>query len=159
MRSSVARGQARYWGFPRTQTTGLFALSSKITGRLIWRYRSEDVNPNLTRTILERCKQLAPELLVDGEFEVMQVQIGRRPARRGGVRIEVESLETTGGKRLVCHHYGHGGMGSDSPWPPLADAPFRRLTLKGSFQTAVGSANEAVRLLLKAMSNDRTSKL
>ena len=69
--------------------------------------------------ILERCKQLAPELLVDGEFEVIQVQIGRRPARRGGVRIEVESLDINGEKRLVCHNYGHGGMGSDLPWSRL----------------------------------------
>ena len=42
-----------------------------------------------TREILEGCKVLAPELLgKDGEFEVLRVQVGLRPSRDGGARVE-----------------------------------------------------------------------
>jgi hypothetical protein len=73
--------------------------------------RSENIDQDLTKMILERCKHLAPELLVDGKFEVIQAQIGRRPARKGGIRIEIERLDVDGKELIVCHHYGHGGTG------------------------------------------------
>jgi D-amino-acid oxidase len=72
---------------------------------------SDNVDKDLTMMILERMKELAPELLVNGQFEVLRAQIGRRPARKGGVRIEAERLQLDGKERLVCHHYGHGGTG------------------------------------------------
>ena len=69
------------------------------------------MDEDLTKMILERCKELAPELLVDGEFQVIRVQVGRRPARKGGIRIEVERGLVGGEEKIVCHHYGHGGTG------------------------------------------------
>ena len=58
---------------------------------------------------MEGCKELAPELLGgDGEFEVLSVQCGLRPAREGGPRIEKEVSE--GGVKVV-HSYGHAGAG------------------------------------------------
>jgi D-amino-acid oxidase len=73
--------------------------------------RSENIDQDLTEMILERCKRLAPELLVNGKFDVIRAQIGRRPARKGGIRIEIERLDVGGKELIVCHHYGHGGTG------------------------------------------------
>ena len=62
-----------------------------------------------TRDILEGCKSLAPELLnAHGEFDILAVQVGLRPSRNGGPRVEVEIVE--GGYKVV-HSYGHGGAG------------------------------------------------
>ena len=62
-----------------------------------------------TREILEGCKALAPELLgVDGEFEVLKVQVGLRPSREGGARVESEVVD---GRWRVLHAYGHSGAG------------------------------------------------
>jgi glycine/D-amino acid oxidase-like deaminating enzyme len=73
--------------------------------------RSENIDQDLTEMILQRCKRLAPELLVNGKFDVIRAQIGRRPARKGGIRIEIERLDMGGKELIVCHHYGHGGTG------------------------------------------------
>ncbi|KAJ5546127.1 D-amino-acid oxidase [Penicillium frequentans] len=43
-----------------------------------------------------------------GQFDVVRDIVGRRPAREGGMRIEVEELEE--GKQIV-HAYGAGGRG------------------------------------------------
>ncbi|KAF8474696.1 hypothetical protein BDZ91DRAFT_779327 [Kalaharituber pfeilii] len=86
-----------------------------------WSPKPDD---ELTNKILQRCKVLAPELLnKHGEFDVMEVCVGRRPTREGGVRIEL--VEYDGGK-FICHCYGHGGAG---------------------YQTSVGSAREVCRLV------------
>lgn len=62
-----------------------------------------------TREILEGCKALAPELLgADGEFEVLKVQVGLRPSREGGARVE---REVVGERWKVLHAYGHSGAG------------------------------------------------
>ncbi|RPB02180.1 nucleotide-binding domain-containing protein [Choiromyces venosus 120613-1] len=72
---------------------------------------NEEVDEELSKEIMERCKILAPELLVNGEFEIISQQVGRRPSRRGGPRIEVEWKEMEGQQRFICHHYGHSGAG------------------------------------------------
>jgi len=66
-----------------------------------------EVDHETTRQILEGCKPLAPELLTDGEFEVLKVQVGLRPSRGGGARVESEIV----GAKLVVHAYGHAGAG------------------------------------------------
>jgi hypothetical protein len=76
-----------------------------------------------TEEILHRAKEWAPELLNEkGEFEVLSEQVGLRPGRKGGARIEIEEVDGT----VVCHAYGHAGAG---------------------YQNSVGSANRVVRLL------------
>ncbi|KAI9845255.1 MAG: hypothetical protein M1837_005011 [Sclerophora amabilis] len=75
---------------------------------------SEQIDDTITRTILDRCKTLAPELLnEEGEFDVLGAQVGLRPAREGGARVEMEEIiEGGNGERfLVVHSYGHGGAG------------------------------------------------
>ncbi|KAJ9618342.1 hypothetical protein H2204_013073 [Knufia peltigerae] len=77
-------------------------------------------DPQVTRTILERCKALGPELLNDdGEFDVVSVDVAFRPGRRGGPRVELEEIVIDGATedgseirtRVVCHEYGHAGGG------------------------------------------------
>jgi D-amino-acid oxidase len=90
-----------------------------------------------TKSILERAKQYAPELLnSSGEFEVLGVNVGFRPGRKGGARIETERI----GGLLVCHSYGHSGAG---------------------YQNSIGSAKKVVRLLKEALnvSEGSASKL
>lgn len=70
----------------------------------------------MTELILGRCRSIAPELLdADGEFEVLSVQIGLRPSRHGGPRIEIEALgdgeEGNQAPRFICHNYGHHSAG------------------------------------------------
>jgi D-amino-acid oxidase len=82
----------------------------------------------LTQRILERAKRLQELkglLGEDGEFEVLSVQVGRRPARyEGGPRVEMNKKRVHGTK--VIYAYGHSGSG---------------------FQNSVGSAAKVVRLL------------
>jgi D-amino-acid oxidase len=80
-------------------------------------------DPKTTEEILRRAKEWAPELLNEkGEFEVLSEQVGLRPGRKGGARIEIEEVEDT----VICHAYGHAGAG---------------------YQNSVGSANKVVGLL------------
>ena len=78
-----------------------------------------------TKRILENAKRWAPELLnAKGEFDVVSVQVGLRPGRTGGARVELETL----GGFVVCHSYGNAGAG---------------------YQNSVGSAQKVVKLLHK----------
>ncbi|KAL9126997.1 MAG: hypothetical protein Q9217_004053, partial [Psora testacea] len=70
---------------------------------------STEVGDATTKAILAGCKDLASELLNGhGEFEVLSVQCGLRPARKGGPRVE---LEQVGEEFDVVHAYGHAGAG------------------------------------------------
>jgi D-amino-acid oxidase len=84
---------------------------------------SAEPDPKTTEEILRRAKKYVPELLNEnGDFDVLSVQVGLRPARKGGVRVEVERVD----EFVVCHAYGHAGAG---------------------YQNSIGSANKVVRLL------------
>ncbi|KAL9097543.1 MAG: hypothetical protein Q9165_000439 [Trypethelium subeluteriae] len=104
-----------------------------------WEAEAEE---EVTRGILERCRELAPELLTgrkkergdgvgsggeddeEGDFEVLKVNVGRRPAREGGARVELD--REIGKDRILVHCYGHAGAG---------------------FQNSVGSAREVIQIL------------
>lgn len=69
-----------------------------------------EVNKVSKQKTLRECKELASELLMEnGEFEVLDVQVGLRPARSGGPRVEAEVLDSG---KFVIHENGHGGAGS-----------------------------------------------
>jgi len=62
----------------------------------------------VAKGILVGCRGLAPELLTrEGGFEVLSTQVGLRPGRTGGARMEVERV----GMWRVVHAYGHAGAG------------------------------------------------
>lgn len=72
-------------------------------------YRNKEVDKKTTEAILRRAKVLGPELMnADGEFDVVSEQVGLRPSREGGPRVELAEID---GKRVV-HSYGHSGAGS-----------------------------------------------
>ncbi|KAI9776273.1 MAG: hypothetical protein M1835_005569 [Candelina submexicana] len=69
----------------------------------------QTVDEDLAKQILGNCKALAPELLDEkGEFEVVSQQVGFRPSRCGGARVEGEEVD---GGVVVVHCYGHAGGG------------------------------------------------
>lgn len=89
---------------------------------------SADVDDVATERILARARELAPELLTgeDGGFEVLSVQVGFRPAREGGARMEIEEVD---GFKVV-HAYGHDGAG---------------------YQNSIGVAEDVVRMVKEAL--------
>ncbi|KAF7714682.1 Uncharacterized protein PECH_008287 [Penicillium ucsense] len=66
-------------------------------------------SPETRARLLANAAQWFPFTPESGrQFDVIEDIVGRRPAREGGMRIEVETLET--GKYIV-HAYGAGGRG------------------------------------------------
>jgi D-amino-acid oxidase len=88
----------------------------------------ETPDPKVTEQILKHNSWHCPELLTgeNGGFEVVSVQCGLRPARKGGARVECEML----GKWIVVHAYGHAGAG---------------------YQNSVGCARDVVGLVEKSV--------
>jgi len=71
------------------------------------------VDEKVTERIMERIKKwgLAEELRTkEGDFEVVSSQVGLRPGRKGGPRVEVEGKKKVDGVWVV-HSYGHAGAG------------------------------------------------
>ncbi len=68
--------------------------------------RSGEVDPNLAHRIAMNCVALAPEL-TDGKgiegLDVVRHNVGLRPSRHGGPRLEAEQMTDIG---LVVHNYG-----------------------------------------------------
>ncbi|CDR40559.1 CYFA0S05e01838g1_1 [Cyberlindnera fabianii] len=60
-----------------------------------------------TAKLVERAKVLYPEVFIDGKLDIRNINVGFRPARKGGIRIEAEKQ----GKDTIVHAYGAGGMG------------------------------------------------
>lgn len=94
------------WSFciPRPLDGGTVIGGTKEPGN--W-----DPNPSMeTRaTLLANAKKWFPFTPDSGgEFDVIRDIVGRRPAREGGMRIEVERINE--GKHVV-HAYGAGGRG------------------------------------------------
>ncbi|KII91260.1 hypothetical protein PLICRDRAFT_104635, partial [Plicaturopsis crispa FD-325 SS-3] len=86
--------------------------------------------PETTTGILRRCLALCPELappdvraqrtptVEDLRPLIIEEGCGLRPARTGGIRLEVERRRTAdgGAKVPVIFNYGHGGEGYQSSW-------------------------------------------
>jgi len=70
--------------------------------------RNGEVDKETSRAILSRGKVLGPELVeAEGELEVVSEQVGFRPSREGGPRVELEEVDG----KIVVHSYGHSGAG------------------------------------------------
>lgn len=91
-----------------------------------------EADESISEKILQRCKPWAAELLNDGrDFDVVGVNVGFRPGRKGGPRVELQQVDIQDPKYgiislLVCHSYGHAGSG---------------------FQNSFGAARKAVNLI------------
>ncbi|WUH89568.1 FAD-binding oxidoreductase [Streptomyces sp. NBC_00433] len=69
-------------------------------------------SPAVAAAILRRCTELLPEL---AGAPVIGHQVGLRPHRNGGVRLETD-LRPPGRVKRMVHNYGHGGAGVTLAW-------------------------------------------
>ena len=75
-------------------------------------------SPATAAAILRRCTELLPEL---ADAPVLGHQVGLRPWRHGGVRLEADP-QPPGRVRRLVHNYGHGGAGVTLAWGCADDA-------------------------------------
>ncbi|EEQ87157.2 FAD dependent oxidoreductase superfamily protein [Blastomyces dermatitidis ER-3] len=76
---------------------------------------SPEPSPAVRNQLLQNAANLYPAILnKDGQFEVVRDVVGRRPAREGGMRLELETLPA--GNRKVVHAYGLAGRGVELSW-------------------------------------------
>ncbi|PGH29747.1 hypothetical protein GX50_07501 [[Emmonsia] crescens] len=64
--------------------------------------------------LLKNAAKLYPAILnKEGKFDVIRDIVGRRPAREGGMRLQLETLASN---RKVAHAYGAAGRGVELSW-------------------------------------------
>lgn len=70
--------------------------------------------PEETESLINNARSRFPELFETetGELDVLRINVGFRPARRGGVRLEREVLDGS----TIVHCYGFGGSGVEMSW-------------------------------------------
>lgn len=83
-------------------------------------------SPDTRTWLLDNIAVTYPRILQDagGEMRVLRDIVGRRPTRKGGMRLEKEDL---GDGRLIIHAYGLGGRGYELSWG-VADAVVQLLS-------------------------------
>lgn len=99
------------WAFliPRPLQGGTIVGGTKEHGD--W---EADPRDETTRRVLATAADMFPDFVKSAdEFEVVKVNVGRRPWRRGGLRLEVETCRN--GRRII-HGYGAGGRGYELSW-------------------------------------------
>ncbi len=99
------------WAFliPRPRGGGTIVGGTKEIGD--W----EEIARAATReNLLQAAVEAFPDFVKKvQDFEVMRDNVGRRPFREGGLRLEQEALEE--GKNII-HAYGTGGRGYETSW-------------------------------------------
>ncbi|KAJ7922678.1 D-aspartate oxidase, partial [Mycena leptocephala] len=86
--------------------------------------------PETVKLIKERGIRAFPELLPEDkraarnieDLDVIEECVGLRPTRKGGVRLEAETLDVGDKTIPIVHNYGHGGYGYQSSWGSAAFA-------------------------------------
>ncbi|KAI9320393.1 hypothetical protein BX666DRAFT_1851580, partial [Dichotomocladium elegans] len=87
-------------------------------------YDNTSIEPSraITQSILKRCYALCPDITHHrgpGAFEIISENVGFRPSREAGVRLEKQIMGNRGAparKITVVHNYGHGAHGYQSCW-------------------------------------------
>lgn len=99
------------WSFliPRPKGGGTIVGGSKEIDDL-----ETQVRPETRRLQLQQAVKNFPEFVdsVD-KFEIVKDNVGRRPWREGGFRIEIEPLDN---HKQIVHGYGAGGRGYELSW-------------------------------------------
>ncbi|KAL1896896.1 D-amino acid oxidase [Ceratocystis pirilliformis] len=75
---------------------------------------NEPPDPNIAMRIMKRAVEMEPSLTGGKGIEALHVirhGVGLRPVRKGGVRLERETVDVDGKKLDIIHNYGHGGYG------------------------------------------------
>ncbi|KAF9225535.1 FAD dependent oxidoreductase, partial [Gyrodon lividus] len=92
---------------------------------------------SIAQRIFESCAELAPSLKDSNETKILRHQVGLRPAREGGARLEAEVVQfplrgthnlvpwnpaaSEFGSMHVVHAYGFGAGGYQASWGAAAD--------------------------------------
>ncbi|QPG77342.1 hypothetical protein FOA43_004751 [Brettanomyces nanus] len=98
------------WSFviPRPLDGGIIVGGTKVN-------YDTDSSPSIIETehLIRNARQRFPDLLIDGKnFDIRRINVGFRPARKGGVRIGSENVA---GTRIIdC--YGFAGSGMEMSW-------------------------------------------
>lgn len=79
---------------------------------------------DILKRVLALCPELAPPevraqrspTVEDLLPIIVEECVGLRPARKGGIRLETEWIDTPKGKIPLVFNYGHGGGGYQSSW-------------------------------------------
>ncbi len=103
------------WAFliPRPGGGGTIVGGSKEVGDFENRAR-----PGTRERLLKQAAKHFPDFVDDvRKFEVVKDNVGRRPWREGGMRIESEQLPAG---RAIVHGYGAGGRGYELSWGAAA---------------------------------------
>lgn len=67
-----------------------------------------------TESLLQHCVESFPDFIDSvAKFDIVKINVGRRPWREGGYRFEIENI---GPGRTVVHGYGAGGRGYELSW-------------------------------------------
>ncbi|KAF7506588.1 hypothetical protein GJ744_011625 [Endocarpon pusillum] len=75
----------------------------------------ETARPETRQLLLKQSIECFPDFVEKLEdFDVISDNVGRRPFREGGVRMEVEELDD--GRKPIVHGYGTGGRGYELSW-------------------------------------------
>ncbi|CZR63596.1 probable D-aspartate oxidase [Phialocephala subalpina] len=78
---------------------------------------TSEVSLETRDVILQRVATMFPQILnAEGKFDVVEDIVGRRPTRRGGLRLEVEWVGEADASRKIVHAYGAGGRGYELSW-------------------------------------------
>jgi len=99
------------WSFliPRPLDAGTIVGGTKEIGDTETRPR-----PETRQKLLENATKYFPEFVKDvKDFDVVTDNVGRRPWREGGLRVETEQFRDG---RMVVHGYGAGGRGYELSW-------------------------------------------
>lgn len=75
---------------------------------------STEPAPNVRDRLLRNLAEVNPDILAEsGKFTVLRDIVGRRPCRKGGMRLETDNI---GGGKGIMHAYGAGGRGYELSW-------------------------------------------
>lgn len=104
------------WSFliPRPLSGGTIVGGTKQIGDLETAARSEE-----RKILLENASKYFPQFVSrPQDFDVVCDNVGRRPWRQGGLRIQAEELTECAefGRTTVIHLYGAGGRGYELSW-------------------------------------------
>ncbi|CAG8792703.1 4607_t:CDS:10 [Gigaspora margarita] len=76
---------------------------------------STEIEHSVAQKIIQRCFATRPDFLKDTKVQLTLKghRVGLRPYRNGGIRVEAElrNCEKSSKEIIVCHNYGHAGVG------------------------------------------------